>query len=322
MGKDNNVFRVVRPAEGVDMAEADSGGGMRLVPLNEIKVGDRHRRELGDVASLANSIDDLGLLQPIVVTPHLELVSGLRRIRAVESLGHDSIEAYIVHGLDEAATRLRAERDENTCRKAFTPTEEHALYEALMELERPMAEERRMGNLLQGDTPSGKVSHSGMPAGRAREQAAIGASGKPGRHKTLEKVGEVKAAFSHPDTPEPVRKVAEHALREMDATGRVDGGYQKVKDAERAAIAPKPNPAVEEFVNDSKKVQDASYVHEFMRAFARSGDWLRYDPQRVSELIDDSEFSLLHRHIASAERFVKAVTSARRGLRLISGGEK
>lgn len=322
MGKDNNVFRVVRPAEGVEMAEEGSASGM-LVPLADIKIGDRHRRDLGDVAALANSIDDVGLLQPIVLTPDLELVSGERRIRAVETLGHDAIEAFIVHGLDEASARLRAERDENTCRKAFTPTEEHAVYEALLELERPKAQERRQeAGRVYG---RGQIGGGNFPqpiSGKSRQQAAAGATGSPNRYKTLDKVGEVKAAFSSPQTPEPIRKVAEQALAEMDSTGRVDGGYQKVKDAERAAAAPKPNPAVEEFVNESKTVQDASYVHEFMRAFARSGDWLRYDPQRVSELIDETEFALLHRHIVSAERFVKAVTSARRGLRLISGGEK
>lgn len=40
--------------------------------------------------------------------------------------------------------------------------------------------------------------------------------------------------FKAPETPEPVRAVAEQALREMDSTGRVDGSYQRGKDAERA----------------------------------------------------------------------------------------
>lgn len=307
------------------MNQGGNAGGVQLVPLSEITIGDRHRRELGDVATLANSIDDLGLLQPIVLTPDMELVSGQRRMRAVESLGHDAIEAYVVHGLDEAAARLRAERDENTCRKDFTPTEEHALYEALLELERPKAQERinagaSAGGAAKAGRALGKVSQ-GQPQ-RSREQASAGATGKPGRYKTMEKVAEVKAVFSNPQTPDPVRSVAEHALREMDSTGRVDGGYQRVKDAERAGEAPKPSAAVSDFVNESKTVQDASYVHEFTRAFARSGDWLRFDPERVSTLIDEAEFSLLHRHLASVERYVKAVTSARRGLRLISGGEQ
>lgn len=317
MGPDGS--RALKAAVQSDGARRIDSGGVHLVPLTEITVGTRYRRDLGDVAALANSIADVGLLQPIVLTPNFELVSGQRRIEAVESLGHHVIEACVVQGLDEAAARLRAERDENTCRKPFTPTEEHALYEALLRLEKSRARARQgeRTDLLT----SGKVSHKSKPAS-ARQQASEGATGKPGRYKTLEKVGEVKNSLANPETPARVREVAEHALREMDATGRVDGGYQRVKEAERAASAPRPNPAVEEFVKDSKAVQDSNYIHEFMRAFARSGDWLRYDPQRVSTLIDETELSLLHRHLASAERYVRAVTSARRGFRLISGGEQ
>jgi hypothetical protein len=49
-------------------------------PIAEIVVGSRHRRELGDIAGLAASIADVGgLLHPIVITPHNELIAGERR---------------------------------------------------------------------------------------------------------------------------------------------------------------------------------------------------------------------------------------------------
>lgn len=38
------------------------------LPIDQIKVVDRARRDLGDVQALANSIKELGLLQPPVVT--------------------------------------------------------------------------------------------------------------------------------------------------------------------------------------------------------------------------------------------------------------
>ena len=37
--------------------------------IDEIIVGERHRRDLGDVASLAKGIEEIGLLHPIVVRP-------------------------------------------------------------------------------------------------------------------------------------------------------------------------------------------------------------------------------------------------------------
>jgi len=49
-------------------------GTMRLVA--EIQIGTRHRRELGDIDALAQSIADVGLLHPVVVTPAGLLIAG------------------------------------------------------------------------------------------------------------------------------------------------------------------------------------------------------------------------------------------------------
>jgi ParB-like chromosome segregation protein Spo0J len=54
--------------------------------IASIKVGNRHRRDLGDLKALAGSIRQEGLLQPIGVTETLELVFGERRIRAVRGI--------------------------------------------------------------------------------------------------------------------------------------------------------------------------------------------------------------------------------------------
>ena len=47
-----------------------------------IPIGKRHWRELGDPKNLADSIDRVGLLHPIVATRQGELVAGERRLRA------------------------------------------------------------------------------------------------------------------------------------------------------------------------------------------------------------------------------------------------
>ena len=47
--------------------------------IADIVVGNRHRRELGDIDGLAASIRELGLLHPIVVTPERRLIAGVRR---------------------------------------------------------------------------------------------------------------------------------------------------------------------------------------------------------------------------------------------------
>jgi ParB family chromosome partitioning protein len=297
-----------------------SNGEVRLVEVASVRTEGRHRRDYGDIGALAQSIDDLGLLQPIAITPDGRLIAGERRLRAIQRLGHDVIEAHIVNGLDDAVVVLRAERDENTCRKDFTPTEEHDLYAALLELERPKAKERQVsGQAKPGEGKTGAGKFPG-PTAESRQLAAAGATGKPGRHKTLEKVGEVKAAASNHSLPAPVQEVAKRALEEIDGTGKVDGAYQKVKAAERAAAAPKPDPGVSAVLDNDQTAQDATYVHNFMAAFNRENAWLGFDAERVGRLIDETEVRLLTDRAASAERFVKAVKRARMGLRLINGG--
>jgi len=55
----------------------------RTVQLNDINLGQRHRKDLGDIDALAESIRVLSLLHPIVVTTDNHLVAGRRRLEAV-----------------------------------------------------------------------------------------------------------------------------------------------------------------------------------------------------------------------------------------------
>jgi ParB/RepB/Spo0J family partition protein len=95
----------------------------RELPVDRIQVGPRHRRDLGDVAALAASIREVGLINPVAVTPDGQLVAGRRRLEAVRQLGWRTVPVHVVTGLDDRLRLLRAERDENTCRKDFLPTE-------------------------------------------------------------------------------------------------------------------------------------------------------------------------------------------------------
>ncbi|MGH3095124.1 MAG: ParB/RepB/Spo0J family partition protein [Streptosporangiales bacterium] len=127
--------------------------------LDAITVTGRHRHSMGDIAGLAESMNTVGLLQPVVVTSDGALVAGARRLAAARSLGWDEVPAHVVETLDDAAALLRAERDENTCRKDFTPSEEYALYQALLELEKPKAKERQSEGARVGkvSTPSSRT---------------------------------------------------------------------------------------------------------------------------------------------------------------------
>ena len=93
------------------------------LPIIEIQVDSRLRRDLGDLAELADSIAELGLLQPIVVTPQKRLIAGERRLEACRRLGMRQIACCIVVDFMDEWTLLLAEIQENTCRKPFNPSE-------------------------------------------------------------------------------------------------------------------------------------------------------------------------------------------------------
>ncbi len=283
--------------------------------IDEIKLAGRHRADLGDIEALAASIRDVGLLQPVVVTFDGLLIGGQRRIAAAKSLGWTEIDTHVVAGLDDAAAILRAERDENTCRKPFTPSEEFSLYEALLTLESEAARER-MSEGGKGE----KLSHPLPEPKRARQAAAEAATGSPGRYKTLDKVGEVKAAAEDEAKPEPVRETARAALADMDATGRVDGNWKRVKDAERA-VTLTPSPAVTDYLESSPVVADSGYVRRFMAALAKSDDLLSFDAEKLATLLDEDEAAAVSRFAASAGRFAETLRRSRSGLRVINGGK-
>lgn len=109
---------------------------IQLVPVAKIDVGNRHRKEYGDLQSLANSIKELGLLQPIGITEDFQLVFGGRRLCACRDvLKLKKIEARIV----KVSSIIRGEHDENELRKDFTPSERVAIAKAL---ENEVAERR------------------------------------------------------------------------------------------------------------------------------------------------------------------------------------
>lgn len=78
-------------------------------PIQDIIVGHRYRRDLGDVDALAGSIRDVGLLHPVVITTEGVLVAGARRLEACRRLGMTEVPVAVVE-LDEVAC---GQRDEN-----------------------------------------------------------------------------------------------------------------------------------------------------------------------------------------------------------------
>lgn len=79
------------------------------VPVGSVIVDERRKRDLGDIGPLMKSIQTHGLMNPIVVTRQNRLVSGWRRLAAVQKLGKKNIEAYIVDNAIDAAALIDEE---------------------------------------------------------------------------------------------------------------------------------------------------------------------------------------------------------------------
>jgi ParB-like chromosome segregation protein Spo0J len=200
------------------------------INISEIKRSTRTRKDLGDIGELADSIQRVGLLNPITLDQDNRLVAGARRVAAFKKLGRTSIPYTIAEAANEATKRLQAERDENTVRKGFTPSEAVAMARKIREAVKPeadaaQAEGRRAGggdrrskvaDRLRAKNPQAVDGESGRTATKAA--VSVGMS-----RRTLEKAeAVVNAAGEDPDTYGPLAK-------QMDKDGKVEPAYNAMQ---------------------------------------------------------------------------------------------
>ena len=106
------------------------------ISVNSVVVKDRVRTDMGDLATLMESMQTFGQLSPIVVTRTNELIAGHRRLLSARRLGWYTIDAMVVDR-DGSADKLEMELAENVNRKDFSPEELLAGYRKLEKLRRP-----------------------------------------------------------------------------------------------------------------------------------------------------------------------------------------
>ncbi len=117
---------------------------LKKLRVSDIKAGRRHRKDFGDLKSLALSIKEEGLLQPIGVTSDMKLVFGERRLRAVRDvLKRKTILGRIV----DVSSIVAGEWTENEIRKDFSPSERVSIAKAI---EKAMPERRGKSQNVDG----------------------------------------------------------------------------------------------------------------------------------------------------------------------------
>jgi ParB family chromosome partitioning protein len=92
------------------------------VPLNNIIVKKRIRKEMGDIVALAESMKRYGQMNPIVLNSRNQLVAGGRRLEAARYLGWLTINAVIVD-INDSLPMLEYEVEENLQRQNFSSEE-------------------------------------------------------------------------------------------------------------------------------------------------------------------------------------------------------
>ena len=234
--------------------------------VDEIAVGARHRRDLGDVASLAASIERNGLLHPVVVTPNGRLVAGERRLAAFKMLGRAEIPVTIV----DLVEIVRGELAENVDRKAFLPSEIEAIRRTLEPIEKAAARERQG---RPGEPRSGKLpEHNG-----ARTRDKLGTfAGVSGR--TVEKIAAVVAAAEA--EPEKYRKLA----ADMDRSGRVDAPYRRLRNIKAAEAIRASPPALPGNGPYGAGFADFPWAYELLGETALTRGVLPYPTMNLAEV--------------------------------------
>ncbi|KFI97587.1 MULTISPECIES: ParB N-terminal domain-containing protein [Actinomycetes] len=204
-----------------------------------IRVGQRHRRDLGDLNALVASIQREGLLQPITITPDGLLVCGARRLAAVRALGWKTVNVWVRSAISDRLAHLLAEQDDNMLHKELTPLEAEALYREIKQLLAEDASRRQTASRFSADNQPGSDGPGKFPApseahGDAREQAAATIPGGAS-YKTLEKVGYLREIAANPTLSDEIRQQAADGLAQIEADAPVHPIYQAIRSAVDAA---------------------------------------------------------------------------------------
>lgn len=147
----------------------------RVVPVGSIKVANRIRKEFGDITSLANDIKENGLLNPVTLTPDGKLLAGERRLRAVQELGWQTVDARVVENPDDLQA-LKIEITENENRKEFTFSEKMAYAKLLHDMYDARARANSLANLKNADSSSGSCEPVGTTASKIADEIGIGSA--------------------------------------------------------------------------------------------------------------------------------------------------
>jgi hypothetical protein len=207
------------------------------VPVDSVIIQDRFRKQISEVADLAKSIADVGLINPITVNEDMHLIAGERRLRAFEHLGLAEIPVHIVADLLSATELVRAERDENTQRLPMLQSELTALGMALELMEKPAALQRQG----HGSTAPGRMLDASGPGTRSDKQELrprdIAAEAIGMGEATYRRLKTLTNDSTNENLPAEIRAEATASIERIDQGGKVRTEYDRIKELKAGSAA-------------------------------------------------------------------------------------
>lgn len=312
--------------------------------IDSITVGVRHRTDLGDMGPLMASIQRLGLLQPITITPDGVLVCGRRRLEVIRRMGWRTLKVWVRSGLSDTLSSLLAQQDENALHKPFTPLEASSLYR---EMKNVMAEDaaRRQKATQFGAPPDAKAPEGAgdaesaspqTPAGTTRRQAAELVTGKAG-YSRLEQISELEHTAADEQEPESIRQLTVAELEGIGQGGPVDPAYRRVHAAKRSirhhGAEDQDTAELERLAADAlarirdgrkteRRVQTRPSkrgIRAFLLTWSDLDGWTdSYDPTEIGTTLDDSDWEMFNRVLTESLAFADTARRARNQRRTVA----
>ncbi|WP_150463276.1 ParB/RepB/Spo0J family partition protein [Nesterenkonia ebinurensis] len=304
-----------------------------------IRVGNRHRTDLGDIDALAASIKRDGLLQPITVTPDGFLVCGARRLAAIKQLGWKTVNVWVRSGLSDRLGQLLAEQDDNVLHKPLSPLESAALYRELKALLSQDAARRQEATRFNSQHRTGSDGDGNSPSpsvgalGTTREQAAAMVPGGVS-YSTFDKIGYLEKISADPAQPEELRARAQAELDRVESGGSVNPGYKRIR-SEADEQWTKRQTELERLAQEalararadlkgkrkkrtpgSRRASDGQVIQLPVRAFVLTWNeltdwWEKYDLDQLAVELTDAQVEAFHAVLKGSNAFADRLDAAR-----------
>lgn len=195
------------------------------VDLSKIRVdGFRTDFDEAEMQRLIESIDYIGLINPVALTSDYRVIDGRRRMRAFELMGFGSIPAVFPQIDESEVALLVAERDANETQVKYSPSEIAKLGAAI--------EERKRND----------------PEFESREGEGAGRPPKSNRPKVIASTG-VDAIKTGPRLKKPSERLNDAVGQAFGVSGKT---YQRIKDVHSVAEGEKDD--APEVIEEAKRL--------------------------------------------------------------------